>query len=166
MPFQNQSFLAQSLLSAITKYEGLSDDPDANKALMNIERKLQYFVGYLKKHDDFNALDRLFVLTEFVNPLYAELYNFHKSLQIEFSDEADPTPNPTNYHALNFLIPISLIPNITLVYQRIRVILKNDTNWASYYFLIPSYQVTIRWHVLLAISQTKLLLMESLAAKE
>ena len=92
---------SKAILQTLKLYEGLSDDLAANKSLQSVVRKLQYFIGYLKTHRDFEQLDRLHILTEYINPLYAELYQFHKSLQIEFPEEADPTLSAVNYHVTN-----------------------------------------------------------------
>lgn len=57
------------------------------------------FKSYLIEHNDFDTLDRLFVLREFVNPLYAMLYDFQEAVNIEFVDEVDRTLKAVNYHA-------------------------------------------------------------------
>lgn len=56
---------------------------------------------YLEKHADFDSFDRLEFLRKFLNPLYAEIHQVHKLLQIEYPEETNTVPFPVNYHAEN-----------------------------------------------------------------
>jgi cytochrome c peroxidase len=86
----------QSLLDNFQAYGSFAKGEHSYYKLMH---DLQHFIEYLKAHQDFDSLDRLHVLTEFVNPLYASIYDLQKALQIEFVDEVDPTQSAVNYHA-------------------------------------------------------------------
>ena len=78
-----------------------SDEKNAKLTVETIQDLLRKFQSYLDQHNNFETLDRLYVLKAFTNPLYAEVYNLHRALNIEFSDEADITQSAVNYHSQN-----------------------------------------------------------------
>ncbi|MEM1123898.1 MAG: cytochrome c peroxidase, partial [Bacteroidota bacterium] len=73
----------------------------AQEQLQEIITLFDESIQYLKKHQDFDTFDRLHFLTNYTNPIYAALYEAHESLQIEFSDEVDPTLSAHNYRSKN-----------------------------------------------------------------
>lgn len=84
----------------LTAYENTS--PEINS--IELEELLtlhQNSINYLLKHSDFDTFDRFYFLTNFVNPIYATLYDYQKRLNVEFSEEVDPTLSAHNYHSKN-----------------------------------------------------------------
>jgi cytochrome c peroxidase len=65
----------------------------------SLVRAIEEFKSYLNGHNDFENLDRLFILRNFVNPLYSGIYDLQSTLQIEMVDEVDPTLHAVNYDA-------------------------------------------------------------------
>ena len=57
------------------------------------------FKVYLNDNQNFDELDRAFVLRNYVNPIYKGIYDLQSTIQIEFVDEVDPTLHAVNYHA-------------------------------------------------------------------
>lgn len=70
---------------------------DANSIVLMIDNYSQY----LKDNNSFDKLDRLHVLTEFVNPLIKNLVSIQNKLQIEFYDEGSIYNSAINYKATN-----------------------------------------------------------------
>ena len=61
------------------------------------------FIEYLKQHNNFDDLDRLFVLRTYVNPLYASIYYLHKKSGIEMLHEVvnEASLLPFNHESTN-----------------------------------------------------------------
>ncbi len=61
------------------------------------------FIEYLKQHDDFDSLDRLFVLRTYINPLFASIYYLHKASGIEMLHEVvnEASLLPYNHESTN-----------------------------------------------------------------
>lgn len=76
-------------------------DREDEEAYQEIMSTLVSFRNYLEENDDFDALDRYYILIEYVNPLFEKLLDFQKHLGIEMRYEADPTPAPLNLSARN-----------------------------------------------------------------
>jgi len=91
---------SESILSSLQQLESIAKD-HSQKHLQKIVQLLNESILYLKDNPSFDTLDRLEFLTRFTNPLYKELYQFHATSGIEFSDEIDPTQSPHNYHSQN-----------------------------------------------------------------
>lgn len=88
-----------SIRRYIEMYESFSIKYGQQRLWQHIVDKLLGFENYLKEHNDFDRLDRMFVLREYVNPIYSGIYDLQKGLSIEYSEEVDPTPKAVNYHA-------------------------------------------------------------------
>jgi cytochrome c peroxidase len=71
------------------------------EAWENINNLFKNSLTYLENNNDFDTFDRLFFLKTYTNPLYAALYGFQKTLNIEFSEEVDQTLSAHNYHSQN-----------------------------------------------------------------
>ncbi len=89
----------QALIKNIKLYDSFASQLNANEIHDSLLGKLTALIDYLKSNNEFDTLDRMHVLREYVNPIYAEIYSLHKALSIEFSDEVDPTAMAVNYHA-------------------------------------------------------------------
>ncbi|MEM6378535.1 MAG: cytochrome c peroxidase [Bacteroidota bacterium] len=73
-------------------------DAFANQDAQKLAKNIQALIEYLEDHNDFDTLDRLYLLRAFVNPIYKQIYQLQKSLEIEFIEEADHTMKSVNYH--------------------------------------------------------------------
>ncbi len=60
--------------------------------------QIEAFIQYLESNNDFDTLDRLYIIRTFINPLYTDIYTLQKGLNIEFASEVDPTHKAVNYH--------------------------------------------------------------------
>lgn len=67
-------------------YEQLFNTVDKDKTELAY-KTLSAFILYLQVHDDFDQLDRLFVLRNFVNPLLEYIYDLHLGTGIEMVHE-------------------------------------------------------------------------------
>lgn len=67
-------------------YEQLFKTVDKDKTELTY-KTLSAFILYLQVHDDFDQLDRLFVLRNFVNPLLGYIYDLHLGTGIEMVHE-------------------------------------------------------------------------------
>ncbi len=83
----------EAMERAFSYYEALS--PDSTPILVET---LGTFTQYLKEHPDFDSLDRLHILREFINPIYQHIYTLQEALNIEFVEEVDRTLKAVNYH--------------------------------------------------------------------
>ncbi len=92
---------SQMAIETLSKYISAYNNEFNLKELHQLESKLSLFNEYLHENNDFDDLDRLFVLTEFVNPIYELIYECQHALNIEFVEETDATLKPTNYHSKN-----------------------------------------------------------------
>lgn len=90
----------ESMQQTITHYQNI--EPEVAKvSLTHIIHLFEESIQYLKANQDFDRFDRLYFLTNYTNPIYAALYEAHEALQIEFSDEVDPTLSAHNYRSKN-----------------------------------------------------------------
>jgi len=86
-----------SLVAMKNAFETLKPVVKNEEIYTALATKFDAFIGYLKEHDDFDNLDRMYVLRTFVNPLYKGLLDFHQDSGIELNYEVDPTLSPHNY---------------------------------------------------------------------
>ncbi len=56
-------------------------------------------IAYLGKHKDFDSFDRLHFLTTYIDPLFKDILQAHKSSGIETISEVNSMPQPINYDA-------------------------------------------------------------------
>lgn len=72
----------------------------SNKELADdILRLFSYSIEYLKANDDFDSFDRLYFLTEYIDPLFEKVLLAHKLTGIEMIHEVNRMPQPFNYQA-------------------------------------------------------------------
>lgn len=101
-----------SIYDAITVLTTLREDlllyEDLFKTVDKDKTKLLYqlfdtYIAYLEQHNDFDNLDRLFILRDFVNPLLSTLYDLHLGTGIEMIHEVrhSVTLPPYNHHSKN-----------------------------------------------------------------
>lgn len=81
-------------------YETAISKKDKNLA-KSISRYFADFSSYLLLHQDFDKLDRMYVLKQFVNPLFKNLLLAHQALEIEMPSENGQKKIPFNYLAIN-----------------------------------------------------------------
>lgn len=67
----------------------------------SIHRDFTGCIAYLQVHQDFDQLDRLHVLKQFINPLFKNLLLAHQALEIELPSENGQKKTPFNYLATN-----------------------------------------------------------------
>lgn len=89
----------EGMMQALASYEAMAAKESVAGDHQSLMSQFRAFLQYLSEHTDFNELDRMYVLREFINPLYHGIYIFQKSLNIEFREEVDPTMSAVNYHA-------------------------------------------------------------------
>lgn len=89
--------------------------PEAKASLYSIQDALAAFVGsnhatiflvkaamaYVDKNDDFNSFDRLVFLTDYINPIYGQLLDVQKELNISLPSDIYAAPAAVNYEAKN-----------------------------------------------------------------
>ena len=85
-----------TLLMMFENYNQLAKN-DSKEVLQSIKQKLELGIEKLKLSDDFEQLDRLGFLMQVINPLYQLIYDFQKTMGIEFGKEVDPTLSAHNY---------------------------------------------------------------------
>lgn len=88
-----------SLKSYMEYYQAFTYKRDAAEELSALQKTLSDFIVYLRNNSDFDTLDRMFILRNFVNPSYRQVYELQSALSIEFVDEVDPTARAVNYHS-------------------------------------------------------------------
>ncbi|MEM6316525.1 MAG: cytochrome c peroxidase [Bacteroidota bacterium] len=90
----------EAMHQTLKAYENIT--PEIHQSALEILlEKYQNGIVYLQSHQDFDQFDRLHFLTTYTNPIYAALYDFQESLNVEFPDEVDPTLSAHNYHSKN-----------------------------------------------------------------
>ena len=101
---------ANAVPDAITVLETLKEDiafyhsaieTKSPQVAARIEKLFRGSIGYLKLHSDFNKLDRLYFLKQFINPLYSDLLVAQRLLGIEMMREAMNLLPPYNYESEN-----------------------------------------------------------------
>lgn len=65
------------------------------------KRLFEKTINYLNLNTKFETFDRLIFLTDFINPLYKNIYQIHVALSYEMPNEISLAPNPINYDAKN-----------------------------------------------------------------
>ncbi len=65
--------------------------------VQEIDLLMAGFTEFLRVNNNFNTLDRLKLLIDFVNPLYTKLFELHSTLGYEFPEEYVTAPQPLNY---------------------------------------------------------------------
>ncbi len=96
-----------ALAEGMTSLEALSEllqlylmvDQEAGAAIEQVIVHLDEWRIYLRDHNNFDTLDRLEVLTRFVNPLYSEMYDLHRKMNVEYPNEQDFTLSAHNYQS-------------------------------------------------------------------
>lgn len=84
----------------IAPYYPLLKERDADLQLRLYEH-FDSAIKYLEQNNDFDTFDRLHFLKTFINPLYGQLYDAQKILQIEMIDEVTDRTQAVNYHSKN-----------------------------------------------------------------
>lgn len=87
------------MIQALKLYEELALSRGIQKQYQALISGLIGYKTYLAENPDFDSLDRMFILRNFMNPLYKQIYDFQRALNIEFREEVDPTMSSINYHA-------------------------------------------------------------------
>ena len=90
------NFALNSMLEDIKPYLKLVKNEDL---IFTIEQHFMELQTYLSENDNFDKLNRLEILTKYINPLYANIYDLQLALSIESSSES---------LAENLLPPINL----------------------------------------------------------
>ncbi len=89
-----------SLQNAVTMYL-----PYTSKGFSSKSKKLSSTfasaIKYLESHPGFDELDRMHVLTNFINPLYTLVLDLHLELGIEFKNPRHALLQPWNYSSKN-----------------------------------------------------------------
>ena len=85
-----------TLLRMFENYDKLAKD-DSKEVLRSVKQKLELGIKKLELSNDFEHFDRLEFLKEVINPLYQLIYDFQKTMGIEFGKEVDPTLSAHNY---------------------------------------------------------------------
>lgn len=67
----------------------------------SISSTFESFEKYLSQNRDFDGLDRMYLLTSFINPLYSLLLDLHDDLGIEYKNPRDRFLQPWNYSSRN-----------------------------------------------------------------
>ncbi|MFN4246743.1 MAG: cytochrome-c peroxidase [Flavipsychrobacter sp.] len=67
-------------------YQTLFEKTDKNVA-QRFYKNHADCISYLKSHDDFDKLDRLYVLTQYINPLFADMLLLHRASGVEMLHE-------------------------------------------------------------------------------
>ncbi len=105
---------AQAALSAIRNtllsYKSFFDQKNivlGSELIQSVES----WENYLSKHGDFDNLDRIFILTNYFNPLYAGIHELQHKMNVEFKREVDPTLHPINYDCKNIFTDDFLSPS-------------------------------------------------------
>ena len=112
------------LEEAMISMQSLQDvlNPIIKNAPIEIKSKInQLFTQaqtYLSEHTDFERFDRLQFLTDFINPLYKELYRAHQSLGLPQSMELDVRENAWNAASTNIFDETFLNPYYYTVLKR------------------------------------------------
>lgn len=86
------------IYEAFMAYENFGD-PASEVIRKRIVRNLKEASIYLVQHNDFDNFDRLAFYTDYIRPLYKDIYELQSAYHIEFVDEVDPTNSAVNYHA-------------------------------------------------------------------
>ncbi len=81
-------------------YETAISKKDKNLAKA-IGKDFSAAIAYLNGNKDFEKLDRMYLLKQFVNPLFKNLLLAHQALQIELPSESGQKKAPFNYLATN-----------------------------------------------------------------
>lgn len=81
-------------------YESAISKKDKNLA-KSISQDFAGCIAYLQVHQDFDQLNRIYVLKQFINPLFKNLLLAHQALQIELPSENGQKKVPFNYLATN-----------------------------------------------------------------
>lgn len=89
----------ESMKTYLKLYKPFAASLNATPIYDKVVATLNDFISYLEQNDDFDSLDRMEVLRNYVNPLYKGVYELHKALKVEFVEEVDPTARAVNYHA-------------------------------------------------------------------
>lgn len=85
-----------SIPDAITVLNTMNSDLKLYKKLFNkvdaqqadkLYNTFDAFIYYLEQHNDFDNLDRLYVLKAFINPIYATMLDLHKKSGVEMDHE-------------------------------------------------------------------------------
>lgn len=76
----------QTMREDLLLYQPLFMETDATTASM-LYINLNDCISYLEKHNDFDSLDRLYVLKNYINPLFAGLLSLHQQTGIEMIHE-------------------------------------------------------------------------------
>lgn len=87
-----------AMKSAIDAYSGMKDE-EARKYVNQLSLLFQQAIQYISTHNNFDTFDRLLFYKEFIDPLYAGLYDFHAASHVEMKDEVDRSNTPHNYNS-------------------------------------------------------------------
>ncbi|MEZ5017540.1 MAG: cytochrome c peroxidase [Flavipsychrobacter sp.] len=99
-----------SITDAITVLETIQEDVSLYEVFFNkldkatasrMYQTIDSLIMYLKQHNDFDNLDRLFVLKEFINPIYADILDLHQKSGIEQLHEVVPYNQLAPYNHLS-----------------------------------------------------------------
>ena len=89
----------ESALDLLNSYEGFVYKHKQEGPYDALRVRYLDFLKFMKENDDFDTLDRMYVLREFINPLYMNIFNLQKSLHVDLREEVDPTMSAVNDHA-------------------------------------------------------------------
>lgn len=90
----------KSMQAAYNLYSDLVKEKDPKMA-KSISDRWHNSIHYVEKNNDFDSFDRLHFLTEYINPLFAQLLDAHLLLEIETPEEIYQVVRSTNYRATN-----------------------------------------------------------------
>jgi len=90
----------ESMQQVLLNYKNINSPVD-NQQFNAIVDLFEKSIHYLKTNQDFDTFDRLYFLKNYTNPIYAALHDYQQALNIEFSDEVDPTLSAHNYRSKN-----------------------------------------------------------------
>ncbi len=76
----------KTMKSDLTLYQAFFNKLDKESS-DDLYRTFDAFIYYLEQHNDFDKLDRLYVLKSFINPIYKTMLDLHKKSGIEMRHE-------------------------------------------------------------------------------
>lgn len=94
----------------VRRYEPVVAEPQ-RLIFTQLTTKLDGAVVQLDNATDFANFDRLAFLMDYINPIYAQLFDFHHALGSIYFDRADALQTPLNYGADNLFATDFLNPN-------------------------------------------------------